>query len=138
MYNTFIHIIYIRFNYNKLDDFKKRLPIFKKYCLSSLLNQTCKNFKAYININEKHKYLLEEFTKNDIIILTTKSIKNVVKKHKNQIMLSTRLDSDDSINIYFIETLQKNIKNIKKLIDIYKTIVLDFKYGYQLNNILMN
>ena len=112
MYNKFIHIIYIRFNYSKLDDFKKRLIIFKKYCLPSILNQSSKNFKVYININLKHKDLLNKLKKNDLIIFTQNSIDNIIKNLNQKIIISTRLDSDDAINQYFIETIQKNIKKI--------------------------
>ena len=76
MIDIFLHIIYIRLNYDDSNNLKNRLKLFEKYCLPSLISQTNKNFKIYININFEHYDLIYNYT-NFIDNKISKEIKNI-------------------------------------------------------------
>ena len=129
------HIIYIKFNYNDIDKLRTRIELFEKYCLPSLLNQTNKNFKVYMNINTKEPYysLLKKYKDYNNIYLTNLSLDKIIKKERgNQLLITTRLDTDDSINIMFVDGIQKFIQKHNRLLKIYDTILIDFQYGIRL------
>lgn len=142
MNDNILHIIYIRLNYDDIDKLKKRLLIFEKYCIPSLISQTNKNFKIYININFKHYDLINNYVKLiNNIILTDKDIQYISNyKRDKKYLITTRIDSDDTINVNFINSVQEFINNkyIQKKLDlINKSIILNYSMGLQLdkNNI---
>ena len=137
MINDILHIIYIRLNYNDINKLKKRLIIFKNYCYPCLISQTNKNFKIYININFEHYELIYNYIKiTENIILTDKDIEYISNSKRDKTyLITTRIDSDDIININFINCVQQFISNkyIQKNI-INKSIILNFSMGLQLKN----
>ena len=128
-----INIIYIRFNYSNIDKLKDRIIIFEKYCLPTLLHQTNKNFHVYLNVNYNDIYysLVEKYNNYDNISTTDKSIDNVIRSLNttNCLLVTTRLDTDDSLNILFIDALHKYIKKIKCFV---LPTIIDFQDGCQI------
>lgn len=145
MIDSILHIIYIRLNYNDSNKLKIRLKLFEKYCLPSLISQTNKNFKIYININFEHYNLIYDYVKLiDNIILTNKDIEFISNcKRTEKYLITTRIDSDDIINVNLIDSIQKFISNkyIQRNMDLLnKSIILNYSMGLQLdtNNVNHN
>ena len=141
MDNKVNYLVYIKLNYNNFDKLLKRLQIFEKHCIPSLLNQTNQNFKVLINVNldEKFYNLVKKYDKYENFYLSDLSINDFCKKiwdnYSNKILITTRLDSDDSLNINYIDSIYKLLKNKKiiYLININKNIIINFSMGIQLN-----
>ena len=142
--HSFIHYVYIKLNYTNFHKLINRLTIFDLYCIPSLLNQTNLNFKVLINVNMADEFfnLVKKYTKYNNFILLDKNINNYLattKKRKKHILITTRLDSDDVLNIHYIDTIQKYIINIKNNYRLYqqfckfKTFIINFSMGLQLN-----
>ena len=111
-----MNIVYIRLNYKDCDKLKERLILFEQFCLPSLLSQTSKNFKIYININKDFYDLVEKYSKiTDNIFLTEENITTICNiKRTQKYLITTRLDSDDTLNIIFkTVALTRHLKTSK-------------------------
>ena len=112
MKHNYIHIVYIKFNYDDNTKFIERLQLFDKYCIPSLLGQINQNFKAYININSKTKEFVNSY-KNlyNNIEFTEETIDTIMSRYQNyDYIISSRVDTDDSLGIYYIDAVQKIFK----------------------------
>ncbi len=115
-----------------------RFYLFETFTLSSILNQTSKNFKwlIFFDINTPEKYRTRakiNFEKYDFIeifyidgiesLMPTLKIFFDQESYHNRKLITTRLDNDDALHKNFTATVQKHFKD--------NTGVLDFENGYQ-------
>lgn len=121
-----------------------RLPLFEKYFVKGLNNQTCKNFEVILLSSEIYKDLdfskFEELSGGKVIFLpdgqgVSTNMNLIVDDDSCDYILTTRTDSDDIWPYYFVEEIQKSFLSIKKecLIDfegILKTNEDFSDYGY--------
>ena len=150
------HFLITRFNLKKNDWTKdknskeilsdvwlcKRIELFKKYCLPSVLSQSNKNFKWLIffdsNITPSLDVLLREISEYDFIepIYVSEysdfqnGLSDFIKTRlnfKTSYVLTSRLDNDDALHQNFINHIQSNIEVNDK------DTVLHFPYGFCLN-----
>ncbi|WP_142785569.1 glycosyltransferase [Changchengzhania lutea] len=147
-----LHILITRFNIKELTWQKsknekavgdlvwleKRIDLFLRFCLPSVLNQTSKNFYWLIFFEEgTQRYLakvLEELKMNSFIIPIfvngMDGFNTALRSKIHELMpittsrlITTRLDNDDAIHKDFIENIQKaSNENIDKML-------LDFSNG---------
>ncbi|QYO63849.1 glycosyltransferase [Leptolyngbya sp. 7M] len=142
MDNHFQHILITRFNVKATritkdknqkpvltDDWmKKRLKLFSNYCLPSIANQTCKNFKWLIYFDSETKpeykqklaelhqqfpifyskyvidaYQLFDHLKTDVLSFTDQNTK---------FLITTRLDNDDALHKEAIARIQKEFSSV--------------------------
>lgn len=120
----------------------ERFELFFNYCLPSVINQKNQNFTWIVLFDSKtpsqYKSVIDKISadyKNfralfiDDMKLVQFSLKQFISKvlnDKDDFIITTRLDNDDSIHYNFIETIQKLA--IKKA-----DTVIDLRRGYQLN-----
>ena len=149
---SFEHFIITRYNLKK-DDWQKdvekrevldenwiksRNEIFLKFCLPSVLNQSCKQFKWLLffqnGSEESLKLVTKELAKYDFIepiFLESyddfqENLSTIVRSYLTSTeswILTTRLDNDDAIHHSFIERLQKSIDKVSR------DSILHFPYG---------
>ncbi len=147
-----LHLIYTRFNLQlaeKLEVLKikegwdlgppdawmdHRIPLFEKYCFSSIVNQTNQNFIWFIlcdsGTKEPYKETLLKFKRSNIII----SLQPVdpfaldmdapgwgaVRKKTNElfsdhdVLLTTRLDNDDALHKDYVNVMQTTMLDVFK------------------------
>jgi len=119
----------------------KRVKMFEKYCLPSVLNQTTKNFKWIICIDTDttnkytkyfdeldHKYEIVNILEVPNISKLTDVLKSEIKssvKNEYKYIVTTRLDNDDCIDRRYMGKIQDEVE--KK-----NTDILSMEKGYQL------
>lgn len=121
----------------------ERFQLFETYCLPSVLNQVNKNFTwlIFFDIETPYEYKLKihdlfkahKFIKyyfiggNDALVSSSvQEIKNTLEKSEPvSFIITTRMDNDDMLNKYFIETIQRLFRPIPQTI-------IDLKRGFQL------
>lgn len=116
-------------NYSDDNSFINRVKIMIETCLYSLQSQTCKNFIiGFICSEEHYKKLVSIFIGINSIRFSNKSeILNYCVE--NKINIQTRLDSDDIIDINYIEIIQSiSINNFKE--SPFLTQTQPHKYDY--------
>lgn len=101
-----------------------RFNLFEKYCFPSILNQTNKNFvwmcmfaddtdSIFVEKIKRYKKLLPQFCPVFINDNETKDLKSTIDsfikkfKTKSNVLLTSRIDNDDAVNIKYIETIYK-------------------------------
>src|SRR5210317_450472 len=101
-----------------------RLPWFKKH-LKSLDNQTNQNFTHVVSIdpNTPEEYLRPilnavYFAKTNSVFIYEKHIDWLKRQHKEEWLITSRLDNDDEYYPEFVETIQKNFKKERMVYDI--------------------
>jgi hypothetical protein len=106
----------------------KRINLFKSYCFPSIVNQTNQQFKwlIYIDNQTERKYveILENFSihlPNILSIIPANSWEELMEKNiinsdiakliddDSDFLVTTRLDNDDAIHKYFIQTIQQEV-----------------------------
>jgi len=118
-----------------------RLRLFEHFCLPSVKHQTNQNFKWLIMFNKKtpkkHRNIIERLRKeySNIIPFYSrfdfKMFKDIIRNDMGdckQHLITTRFDTDDALNINFIDYVQQSVDKYKK------PFVLYFKHGYYLEN----
>lgn len=128
---------------------QNRYKLFEDYCLPSLINQVNKEFEWYVYfdintpeefikknekiskefINFKPKYIgsYQEFESDYIY-----QINKAIKKNKLDFVLTTRLDNDDALNMYFVDELQKAKFNNTKLLEFPVGLTLSINKNVEL------
>ena len=111
-----------------LEWLENRFALFEKYCLHSLANQTCKEFKWIVLFDSKtpdqyngriHRYqeicpqLIPVFVAPEEGLEFRKVFRNeVVKRLEGERIITTYLDNDDALDVHFVEDLQKRVSNL--------------------------
>lgn len=127
------HYIITRYNYpfkiirgidlvGATDDGKKWLKnrenLFDKYYIPSIENQSCKNFElVFFCHKDSPKYLIDKLESYGTVVYDP--IKVWFQKIETPV-ITTRLDSDDSLHKDFVFNIQENFKfvNYDKILDI--------------------
>ena len=150
------HIILTRFNLLSGSAYERhirsssgwlehRFELFEKYCLPSVLNQSNQNFTWFIFFdantpnhfkNRVKQYQIQCPNMKPLWVkgIPPKFVRAVIKFHikdTDRLLITTRLDNDDAINVNFIKELQDRVINIKEEID--SPLVLNFDRGLCLN-----
>ena len=124
------------------DWLKKRIELFQKYCLPSVLNQTTENFSWIIlcahDTPPKYKNKIEEILREhvfidyyfvDVNIMPSVYLSQLLLKKTSpsiNYIITTWFDNDDLIHNHFIAEIQAKFKPIQNYI-------LYFRDGYQLS-----
>jgi len=113
----------------------KRLSLFENYCLPSMQNQSCLDFKWIIAFDEstepRHRKIIDLYPKRFdriIVVYTTeekfvndqKRIMGTQFKH----LMTTRLDTDDALH-------EQAIRSLQDLFDEQTFEFLNFRHGFQ-------
>lgn len=134
------HFILTRFNillWNKAKDGLKvrtmkwlehRFSLFEKYCLPSLINQTCQDFEWIVLFDsstpEKFKEIIDKYQKDcpqlkPVYVEPENGWRfaeifrgEIVNRLKAKRVLSTYLDNDDALNVRFVEDIQQRAKTL--------------------------
>lgn len=122
---------------------EKRFDLFSNYCLPSVINQVNKNFTWLLffdtSTSEKQKEKIKELTTPysfvKVVFIDGHDMlqESCVKEIKDYLsggekyVLTTRLDNDDALSIYYIENIQKVAKENKG------RFLIDPQYGYQID-----
>ena len=158
----FKHYVITRFNLsnkwgedklnNKVLDnnwLNNRYALFENYCLPSMLSQTNKKFEWYVyfDTNTPLEFIRknEEITKRfknfkpkyidsyqEFEIDYIKEINKEAKSNNLNFVLTTRLDNDDALNMFFIEELQKTNLNNTKLLEFPTGLTLKISNNIEL------
>lgn len=118
-----------------------RCSLFERYCLPSMKNQTCQDFKWVVLFDSttperfKERFAGYERECNQLISVYVEPEngwgfadifrKEVVKRLNAKRVLTTYLDNDDALNVRFVEDLQKRAAALKDETFIY------YNDGYQ-------
>ena len=106
------------------------MKLFEIVCLPSLKNQTKQNFTIVMNINKQEDFynLVKKYKEYKNILFDDE----IIDYNNSNNFITTGLDSDDALNIYFVESMKKIfIKNLQ-LLDKDNPIIVNFAYGLQL------
>lgn len=125
---------------------KKRIPIFRKYTVGSLLNQSCRNFKFIVLVDAKtpteHMVSIEDSCQLDTNIITVEWDINKrpservqgVEQWRDEFVrivgnscrqaIMTRVDNDDALHCDFVKTVQNYVADNRG------EYCFDFLYGY--------
>jgi len=160
MNTIFRHVLITRFNvigWGTVDKYrnttrdeewlKHRFELFKQYCLPSVQNQSCSDFKWYVffdsktpakyremiaHINDDMKMFIPVFVppithqKLDLYYSELLTHMPEIIRPDCDFLISTRLDNDDIIHTDFIRTVQENFQRTHKH-------VINMRYGYKLD-----
>lgn len=152
------HWIITRFNYGlykkrtpqAADEWmRKRIPLFERYTVESMFNQTVKNFEWLILIdnatNRKHVLVIEKIVRGlPARIELVDGEKFIGKRYgehtsvggelsatirkiicgESKVSIQTRLDNDDAYAPRTVEILQRRIETLKP------RVAIEFKHGY--------
>ena len=141
MVNNTQHFILTRFNLSiwcndkdgrpvgTLEWLENRFSLFEKFCLSSIANQTCKEFEWIVLFDSKtpDQYVgrIREYQGKcpqmiPVFVTSEKGRyyervfrKEVVERLKGKRVITTYLDNDDALDIHFVEDLRKRILNLE-------------------------
>lgn len=124
------------------DWLEERFELFQKYCLPSVMNQKNQNFYWVVFFDTetptKFKLLIEQIANkyinfNPIFVEAHPALKGAFQKFilekleaKDEFIITTRLDNDDSIHENFTNTIQEIAQNMDQT-------VIDLRRGYQLD-----
>lgn len=118
------HFVITRFNnniYKRPDSQRwmdKRMFIFKKYLLPSIMSQTSKNFSWVMTFDKKTPdNILRYFEELGVIIIFTRAKEWIPPKEAEWIVTS-RIDNDDAYFPTFIEEIQRELVPQRRLIDV--------------------
>tara|TARA_R110002049_G_scaffold25354_8_gene89192 strand:+ start:6950 stop:7735 length:786 start_codon:yes stop_codon:yes gene_type:complete len=158
----FKHYVITRFNLsnkwsedklnNKVLDtnwLKNRYILFENYCLPSMLSQTNKNFEWFVYFDTdtseefilKNKAITEKFKNfqpkyidsyQEFEVNYINEINKDAQFHNLDFVLTTRLDNDDALNMFFIEELQKTNLNGTKLLEFPTGLTLNINNNLEL------
>lgn len=120
------HIIITRCKFSKDEMFESYFKIMKKYYIPSVNNQTNKNFKIAMIINDRHYDRVRELIDKKIDVIQFLDPKKDFKEYvvKNKITLQTRHDCDDYMNEGYIDKIQREYENNKNK---YDSFILNFQ-----------
>lgn len=106
---NFDHFVITRFYYPEISDslFKKRLNLFHRFTVPSIIGQTNQNFKWLICSNFSSKQLGVEHLPNVFII---KNLTDFLKITDNPYVVTSRLDNDDGVSLDWIQLIQDKTK----------------------------
>jgi hypothetical protein len=141
------HFIITRFNINfrsnrtplvraRPEWFDYRLYIFNKICYPSIINQINKNFEYICLCSEEYTDKKKMSGFKDITILYcpeeivfTEILRKYIKTKvdKDELLLTTRLDSDDALNKNFVGLIQNNIQPEDSVIQPSAGIIVSLK-----------
>lgn len=122
----------------------KRFKLFSEYTVPSVCAQTCKNFIWYVffsehtpqkyrgyisKIAEENKNFLPVYLKTEETY--TQYLKKVFAGEQANILVQTRIDNDDAININFIENVQKHINDCPDFDEFVLIFLNGVQYEYQ-------
>lgn len=135
----FRHIILTKFNMVKkgrrppnLDWTRHRFNIFEKYCYPTLIGQTDQNFEWMVFFDQSTDRKLINKYQRIIPIFFPKedkwSFRTLWKDTKAEWLITTRLDSDDGLNLNFIREIHRRFRKVEKIIGFDEEIV-DFSNG---------
>ena len=151
-----LHIIYTKFNIRvawtqdvtgtKIDPLdpnwiQNRILLFKKYCFPSVEKQSCQNFKWLVHFHEQTApEIYAEFQKypNFVPFLDnehfTQRVKNIgAGNTEYKYLITTRLDSDDGLNKFYVQTVQEQLNKIRTHINGVDKLAINFDNGMILN-----
>ena len=139
-FNIFIHDWAVRFRnhpaFVSRDSWMdERLSLFESYCLPSMQNQSCLDFKWIIAFDEstalKHRRIIDlypqRFDRIKIVYTTEERFVNDQKRIMGanfKHLITTRLDTDDALHKHAIRSLQN-------LFDEQIFEFLNFRHGFQ-------
>jgi len=117
----------------------ERIALFAHFCLPSVVAQTNKNFKWLLyfdnDTSEKHRAQISQLLQPHFFIeahyidgmpMLVESIRQYIATHvKTEYLITSRIDNDDSISKYFIETIQSKF-------DKQTHLAVDVTAGYTL------
>lgn len=119
-----------------------RFELFEKYCLPSVSNQTCKDFKWLIFFDittpSKFKERIDDLVKKtgafqpvfinggEVLLTSLRQVINKMDLDHNSILITSRLDNDDLLYKNFVDTIQSMANYSKKQL-------VDARYGYRMN-----
>lgn len=123
------HYIITRFNnnlYRRPDAdvwMSRRMAIFEKYYLPGLRSQTSKNFTWIMSVDTKTPANIIDYFKllGAKLIYDRprdKGIKNIVPDHDAEWIVTSRIDNDDAYFPTFVESIQRELTPMKRVIDI--------------------
>jgi len=136
----FRHYIFTRFNWGWLDNLnrdrhgqpvntqewlKHRCELFEKYCLPSIVNQTCQDFTWLVKFDPRTPEELIAKYKRYCTPVFEKFPDYVKKQNNPKWIITTRLDNDDFYHIDYIKIIQSMFNK--------KTLLIDAK-GYKFKN----
>lgn len=155
MQQQFSHVILTRFNLRSGSSRETRLrnshgwlanrfELFEKYCLPSVIGQTNQNFKWFIFFDidtpQHYKERALEYSKKYKNIkmywvrgLSLNEVQDFIRENcpdNKQILITTRLDNDDAINVNFVDRVQEKANKIGKIVE---PLVINFDNGLCLN-----
>lgn len=113
----FKHIIYTRFIYDNLEDFKRRNDLYERFAKPSLERQTKKNFTWLVRINPDHLPFFKPPEGVDYNLVNSPLKLSLVKDIPEKWVVATRFDSDDCLHPDFVQTIQNNLEPKKMMID---------------------
>jgi hypothetical protein len=130
------HYIITRFNIgspveNELNWLKYRLYLIKNVTYNSILNQSCKNFEwiILVNNNRTSEELNVELNKCGKVLDINNYIEYIQQINHGDIILSTRLDSDDLIHKDFVKIVQDNFYKLQNDNSVHIPYIIDFSCG---------
>ena len=147
---TYKHIFLTRFNLQFESDttihvhpqwLDERFRLFEQYCLPSIIQQTNHNFKWIILASDDTPTIYQdrllkysqEYSFIDIIFCPyyndiNELYKSIGEKYAigYDFLLSTRIDNDDMLSSYFVETLQSYLQDMQ-----LRKCIITFPYGIQ-------
>lgn len=128
-----------------LDWLRERLALFDAYCMPSVAHQTCKDFTwhVYCDVETDRTIIAElearaqELPQLQVAITGPghSSPKTHVVRLANEsddVILTTRLDSDDAISIGYIGAIQAHAADF--VAGDHRTMLLNFPRGFQLDH----
>jgi len=90
-----------------------------------------------MNVNMKPEFytLVKKYKEKYDIILKNIEYYDIkyLKDNTKKYFITTRVDSDDSLNILYIDCVQKYTIINTRVINYYKTVILNYSMGIQLN-----
>ena len=98
----------------------QRIVIFEKYCLPSVMKQTCQDFVWLLAFSKKTDPLILKRYRNlkNIQIISEYPADWARNNFKGGWLITSRLDKDDILEPNYIEEVQKRFRNKTELIDV--------------------
>lgn len=96
---------------------RRRANLFEKYCLPSVMNQTCQNFTWLLAFSQKTPPDITRRYRNlkNIKIIYEFPRDWLRKNYSGEYLLTSRLDNDDIYEPDFVEKVQNNVKESAKV-----------------------
>lgn len=115
----FEHYLLTRFDYKEdYLHFNKRVKLFLEHTLPSVQAQICQNFKWIIKSRNREVVELVSGVENVIVQ------KDFRIRPKTEWVITTRFDNDDTLDAWFIQSIQEQFDETEKIVD---------TLGYRLN-----